>query len=142
MEKLEKSRTITKRALNTLEQSFVLAKQAENEKRPEYVILAQDSMVKHFEYSYDTFWKFLKIFLEQKMDITSDEIKSPKSVFRLCVHLNLCSPQEGETLIQMVNDRNITTHSYDIQQVHKIIPCIKEYYVCMLKIIEHIESKL
>ena len=81
------------------------------------------------------------LFLENVIEMNPDEIKSPKSVFRACVSLRICSIAEGEILIRMADDRNITSHCYDIQQVRQILPDIEEYHTCMSHIIKTIESQ-
>lgn len=110
------------KALFTLKKSFDVIEKAQKSNDADYEIAAQDSSIQRFEYCYDSFWKFLKRYLEIKHLIETEEISSPKKVFRKCVKIEICSPKEGEILIQMSDARNITSHNYDIDKVREIVP--------------------
>lgn len=88
----------------------------------------------------DSFWKFFKRYIETYHAL--EDINSPKKVFRNCVKLQLCSELEGEILINMADDRNETTHNYDIEAVRAILSDIPLYYNTMLSIINNLEDKL
>jgi len=140
MEKLKLALSLLNKALNTLDKALIYLEKVNQDKNKEAIEAAKDSIIKRFEYSYDSFWKFLKKYLELKYNL--EDVNSPKSVFRACVKHEICSAQEGELLIDMVDDRNETTHNYDIEKVRKILPDIKPYYVCITKVIERIEITL
>lgn len=74
--------------------------------------------------------------------LETERVKSPKSVFRMCTHLKLCTEPEGEILIKMANARNATSHMYSLAEVYAILPNVTEYYSTMIKIVERIEAKL
>lgn len=89
MEELKKAHSLTIAALKTLKASFDIAQLAEEENREGFILAAQDSMIQRFEYSYDSFWKFLKRYLEREFE--SEDINSPKKVFRECVKNGICT---------------------------------------------------
>lgn len=139
MEKLMLSRKLLDDALATLADSFIAETEAKSIGNERLILATQDSTIQRFEYSYDSFWKFLKIYFEKKYNL--ENVNSPRSVFRICVEKRLCSESEGNILIKMIDDRNKTTHNYNAAQVREIYPNISEYYKLMLKILTITESK-
>ena len=77
-----------------------------------------------------------------EVTLNVQDANSPKSTFRICVEHKLCSGEEGATLIKMANDRNITTHTYSIDEVREILPNIPKYYELMLTIVDRVEKML
>ncbi|MDP3787987.1 MAG: HI0074 family nucleotidyltransferase substrate-binding subunit [Candidatus Chromulinivorax sp.] len=71
-----------------------------------------DGVIQRFEYSLDTFWKFLKIYLESYLK-TPIEGNSPRLVFRTALQSQLINLQELEILLDSLGDRNLTSHTYN-----------------------------
>lgn len=138
MERLTLKITIFCKALKTLEDSFTVLEKARKNHDTTFIMSAQDSVIKRFEYSYDFFWKIIKLYLEEKYNLS--DINSPRSVFRASVKQGLCTEAEGEQLLLMINSRNITTHTYDINEVERILPYIPEHYTLMKTITKRIEK--
>lgn len=132
MEKLTLILNLFEKALKTLENSFAVVTKAQNIQDIDLIYAAEDSTIQRFEYCYDSFWKFLKHYLEKKYNFI--DINSPKSVFRACVEKKICSEDDGDILIKMIADRNETTHNYDAQQVREIFDHIPRYFAIMQKI--------
>src|SRR5262249_16944211 len=124
------------KALKSLENSFTVVEEAKRTESNNLILAAQDSTIQRFEYSYDSFWKFLKKYFELKHDL--QDLNSPKSVFRACVKLQLCTELEGKILIEMADARNETSHNYNIESVRLIFPNIFKYYQCMTNILKQI----
>ncbi len=98
----------------------------------------EDSCIQRFEYCFDSFWKFLKRYLETYHEL--ENINSPRAVFEGCVKQRLCSEQQGEQLIAMLEDRNVTTHTYDADKVRRIFPRVLEYYSLMKTIVDSLPN--
>lgn len=139
MESLKISSQLLKKTLTTLHQAFDVIKEAERTGSKSLVLAAQDSIIQRFEYSYDAFWKFLKKYLEITYSV--QDIHSPRSVFRTCVKNQICTEDEGSILLDMIDDRNETSHNYDIEKVRSILPDIPKYYTVIVVILERIEQK-
>ncbi len=92
-----------------------------------------DSMIQRFEYSYDLFWKYLLKYLETLENIRP-EIRSPKTVFREFFKIGLISDDCSRNLIKMVDDRNLTTHTYHEKLALEISAKIPGYYNIMNEI--------
>ena len=138
MEALDVSSKLLAKALATLQSSFSVLEEAKATESPTLVLAAQDSIIQRFEYSYDSFWKFFKRYLEKNHKIL--DVNSPKSVFRMLVKKQLCTEEQAEILIKMADHRNATTHSYSIEQVRAILPYIPNYYACMQNIFTQVKS--
>lgn len=140
MEKLKVPLSLLHKTLKTLESAFEVLEEAKIIQNKGLILAAQDSIIQRFEYCYDSFWKFFKKYLE--LIYTLEDINSPKKVFRACVKLQLCSEFEGEILIDMADDRNETTHNYDIEKVRIILSDIPLYYTTMVTILRRSEEKI
>lgn len=98
--------------------------------------ILRDSTIQRFEYSVDTLWKYLKEYLLQIKGITQN---SPKPIFRNCLQANLATEKDVEKLIEMVDDRNLTTHTYKEDLANTISEHIPAYLNLMEKLLQ--ESK-
>lgn len=68
----------------------------------------KDGVIQRFEFCYEICWKLIKYYLENE---GIQEAKSPKSTFREAFKIGII--QDGEKWIDMLNDRNLTSHVYD-----------------------------
>jgi len=93
----------------------------------------RDSLIQRFEYSVDTVWKYLKEYLWRKRGV---EQTHPKPVFRECFKVGLINEQETEKLIDMIDDRNITSHAYKESIANKVGINIPIYYKLMKKLLD------
>lgn len=125
----DKRLTASWRALNTLE-SALLEKQSE---------IVQDACIQRFEYTLDQFWKTLKVVLEEESGVRAG---SPKSVLRAwAVHKNYDS-MYIESLLLMVDDRNLTTHLYDQETAQLIYSRLPQYAKIMREVLEEFTKSL
>lgn len=82
----------------------------------------ESGQIQKFEFTVESLWKTMKIFLWEKDRV---ELTTPGAVMRA-----FCSAQYGamdnyELLMQMLKDRNITSHVYresDMKKVHEQLP--------------------
>ncbi len=139
MEKLNISLAIVHKTLKTLENAFEILEEAKATNNEGFILAAQDSIIQRFEYCYENVWKFFKKYLE--ITYSLEDISSPKKVFRACVKFRLCSESEGQILIDMADDRNETTHTYNIEKVRIILSDIPLYYTTMVTILNKLEKE-
>jgi len=87
----------------------------------EYSEIAADSIrsgqVQKFEFCIELLWKTLKVYL---FEINGIDAKSPKMVVKEYFNLGLCSYKEYETIMEMLDDRNILNHIYKKEQFESI----------------------
>ena len=70
----------------------------------------RDSMVQRFEYCTDLFWKYLKKYLETFVELP--DINGPAPIIRASFSAGLLDEQEAENALDMIKDRNMTSHIY------------------------------
>lgn len=99
----------------------------------------RDSVIKRFEYSLDTLWKYLKFYLETIIGIIHN---SPKPIFRECQRNNILSEQETLLSMDMVNARNETFHMYREEIAEQLITKIPEYYDLMKTILARVNPHI
>lgn len=95
----------------------------------------RDSMIKRFSCCVDMLWKYIKLYLEEELEL-KPEIRSPKHIAREVGAAGLITEQETETLLDMIDSRNMTSHIYKeeiAEQLSREIPC---YYGLMIEIID------
>lgn len=90
--------------------------------------LEKEGVVQRFEFTLELAWKTLK----DKMEfdgVIIDKI-SPKIVLKQAHESKYID--NIEVWIEMVNDRNMIAHCYDMEEVHSIINDIQQLYIPLL----------
>jgi len=85
--------------------------------------LEEQGMIKAFEYTYELAWNTIKDFYENQGETG---LQGAKDTFRLAFNRGLIS--KGEIWMQMINDRNNTTHTYNEKTAKEIVKNILENY--------------
>jgi len=107
-------------ALNKLETAFARLQQAAGRVVDD---LDRDGVIQRFEFTFELLWKAAKIFLEYE----GFRCAGPRSCIKEGVRREILS--EGEVLLDMLEDRNKTTHIYDEHTAEEIFERIKNRYV-------------
>lgn len=128
----QKYDTFTK-AFATLEKSV---KKIEQKTYTDYEE-TRDSLIQRFEYSSDLFWKLLKVFVTHKTG-TVPAMSRPKAVYQDGFTLGIISKEELENLYEMVEDRNITSHTYDEEFANDLCKRIPKHTTLMKNILSKI----
>jgi nucleotidyltransferase substrate binding protein (TIGR01987 family) len=103
-----------------------------------YSTIVRDAAIKRFEYSFDIFWKLVKDYLRVQEGI---ECASPKSCFREAFKVGILSEEETVKALEMTDDRNLSTHTYDEEAVEKIYQQVRDYWKLMDEICRRIIEK-
>ncbi|MBS6103992.1 HI0074 family nucleotidyltransferase substrate-binding subunit [Megasphaera sp.] len=90
--------------------------------------IERDALIQRFEFSFELIWKCAKEYLYVQDGI---DAASPKKVIRACRETGLLSEAETEQALKMVDDRNLTTHTYDEAFVVSLIGRFPEYDAVM-----------
>lgn len=95
-------------ALSRLDEAFSLWKSY----KPDNILYPhlRDSVIQRFEFTADIFWKRLKEFLAEAHKIN---VASPKSTFQECYNQKIIDASEYSSLLDMIDDRNNTSHRYN-----------------------------
>ena len=127
MEQLSKRITSCERALKTL---------AEILETP-FSIIVRDVSIQRFEYSFESTWKMLKVYLKQQEGIVCN---SPKRCFREALRAGLLSPEDVETCLAMTDDRNLTAHTYIEAIAEAIYEKLPVYLTVMRRTLDSVKA--
>lgn len=125
MERLREKFLNYSKALTRLEESL---------DRDETDDIVLDAVIQRFEFSYELSWKLVKTYLSYN---GIAEVRSPREAFKEAFAAGLIT--EGDAWIDMLEDRNLTAHTYDEDQAKKIYQRIKSKHY---KILKELKDKL
>ncbi|WP_257351111.1 nucleotidyltransferase substrate binding protein [Pseudalkalibacillus decolorationis] len=97
----------------------------------------RDASIQRFEFTFEACWKAAKQFL---YDIEGIDVSSPKGVIRSSRETNLFTDEEAIQALNMVNDRNLTVHTYNEEISIKIHSNLKLYCSLMSSWIERMRK--
>lgn len=131
MSKLENKWEAFQTALNRLKEAIDMY---EDDNNP--VLL--DGTIQRFEFTVELAWKLIKEYLESEK---FGEFNSPKSVIKEAYKVQII--QNGEEWIEMLDDRNLTSHTYDEEVAKEIYHNIlHKYYQNFVKLEEKLKSEI
>ncbi len=93
--------------------------------------LEQQGLIQAFEYTHELAWNTLKDFLEGR---GNKNIYGSRDATKVSFRLGLI--EDGETWMDMIKDRNQTTHTYNEGTVVEIIDAITNSYFEEFKILQ------
>jgi nucleotidyltransferase substrate binding protein (TIGR01987 family) len=103
-----------------------------------FTVIIRDAAIQRFEYTFEAFWKFIKDYLRAKEGIVCN---SPKSCFRELFSVGVITEEETIRLLEMTDDRNMTSHTYKEKVAQVIYRKLKEYSKLMEEVIGRLETK-
>ena len=112
----------TQRALASLQE--LVPQYLENKQ----IIILRDAMIQRFEYSTEAFWKYLKSYLSTEHNLSAN---SPRDVIRTGLKASLYKEEISKKLLQMLDDRNLTSHTYVEELAESISGRIPSYCTVM-----------
>jgi len=89
--------------------------------------LDKDGVIQRFEFTFELLWKTLKSILEYN----GIECYSPRNCIKEAFKSNLID--DNEIILDMLEDRNLSSHIYDQKTSEEIFNRIKNVYVEYLK---------
>lgn len=108
-------------ALEKLMSAFARLKDASEKATDD---LDRDGVIQRFEFTFELFWKTVKIFLEHE---GFSDSKGPRSSIKEGARRGFLT--DGELLLDMLEDRNKTSHIYNEATAIDIFQRIKEKYI-------------
>lgn len=103
--------------------------------------ISRDSVIQRFEYTVELNWKLLFEFIKTK-HLIEDLVPSPKSTLRAALKIKLLNEEETEKAIQMIDDRNLTSHTYKEEIANDLLSRIPNHIKLLKKIISEIEQRI
>ena len=86
--------------------------------------IRRDAAIQRFECSFEAVWKAARTYL---FEIEGVDVASPKKVLRQSRNLGLLSDEQTALGLQMVDDRNSTSHTYNAGLAERIYERLKDY---------------
>jgi nucleotidyltransferase substrate binding protein (TIGR01987 family) len=84
-----------------------------------------DGIIQRFEFTFEQSWKVMKLYLEDQGIL--DEALAPRSTIKVAFKHRIIS--DGDVWIEMMLDRNRTSHMYDEATACEIVQRIKDTYI-------------
>lgn len=91
-----------------------------------------DGTIQRFEFTFELFWKLLKIYLE----IQGILCRSPRACLKEAYRIGII--EDEETVLKMMDDRNLSVHIYDQQTSREIFERIQERYQHIFENVFHL----
>jgi nucleotidyltransferase substrate binding protein (TIGR01987 family) len=101
-----------------------------------FSIIIRDAAIQRFEYTFEAFWKYKKDYLRVKEGIVCN---SPKSCFRELFSVGVITEDETVRLLEMTDDRNMTSHTYKEKVAQIIYGRLQEYSNLMAEITKRLQ---
>ncbi len=92
-----------------------------------------DGTIQRFEFTFELAWKFLRAILVYR----GIDVNSPRNTIKEAFREKLI--QDGEAWIEMLEDRNSTSHTYDEILAKEIYSKVKNNHFIYLKKLEKID---
>jgi len=132
---IEKKLSDLGNALQRLQESLEQTTIHQNE---ETFTFFRDSTIQRFEFTLEITWKSIKSFLVEYEGITC---RSPKGCMRDFFSAGYLSEEEIATLLMMIDDRNLATHTYHESLADEIFMHIQTYLPLLQKIYTILKEK-
>ena len=100
-------------------------------------IILRDAMIQRFEYSTEAFWKYLKAYLLTGHNLSAN---SPREVIRTGLKTKLYSEEISKELLQMLDDRNLTSLTYVDELAESIASRIPAYSKNIEKVMQQLSN--
>ena len=100
-----------------------------------YSTTIQDAAIQRFEYTTEALWKCLQLYLKESEGIVS---ASPKSCMREAKRIRLLNDNEAECALEMIDARNMTSHTYHREVAEQLFKMLPRYEELMVKILRRL----
>ncbi|MBS4072118.1 MAG: nucleotidyltransferase substrate binding protein [Algoriphagus sp.] len=124
-----------KQRLQNFKRAFIQLEKAV--KTPDLNELERQGLIKAFEFTYELAWTTLKDYL---IEMGYTELMGSKDTFRQAFQLGLIS--DGDSWMEMVKSRNLTSHTYNQDTAESIEEdVITTYYPLIKQLLDNLETK-
>jgi nucleotidyltransferase substrate binding protein (TIGR01987 family) len=130
---MEKTDIRWKQRFNQFNKAFSLLASAIKVEKPSE--LERAGLIQFFEMSFELGWKLLKDYLENE----GFDIKSPREAVKQAFQSEII--QDGNAWIMALEDRNLSTHTYQEQTALAVEQKIRQtYYPLLLQLQQHLNK--
>ena len=113
-----------KQRFDNFERAFTLLKEAFEKDISEMSDLEKEGVVQRFEYTFELAWKTLKDYLVYS-GVVFDQI-TPRRIIKEAFAARII--EDGQTWIDMLEQRNLMSHTYDKETLDGVIRNITQRY--------------
>jgi nucleotidyltransferase substrate binding protein (TIGR01987 family) len=99
-------------------------------------LLQKAGIIQLFEMSFELAWKMIKDFLEEQ---GFQDVKSPRAALKKAFEVGLIT--QGHQWMQLLEDRNLTAHTYDEEKATEMQKLILAKYYPILKELQNTFNK-
>lgn len=92
--------------------------------------LQSDAVLQRFEFTFELCWKTIRTHLSENEGI---EVSSPKGTLKEAFRQGLIGETEEQPFVQMLEDRNLSTHVYDEHETIEIFKRVSSRHLPLLK---------
>ena len=100
--------------------------------------LVRDALIQRFEFTFETFWKMVKVFLELQEGLLC---ASPRRCFRELLTTGYVTEEETRELLRMVDLRNRTAHTYDERVAEEVVAALPGIRELLRRIVPRLDMK-
>ena len=118
-----------KQRFENYERAFLLLKEAFEKDPAEMSDLEKEGVIQRFEYTFELAWKTLKDYLSYS-GVVLDQI-TPRSVIKQAFAAKMI--EDGLTWINMLEQRNLMSHTYDSESFEAVFSNISGSYLVVLE---------
>jgi nucleotidyltransferase substrate binding protein (TIGR01987 family) len=94
-------------------------------------IVQKAGIIQFFEMSFELAWNLVKDYLEEE---GFEDIKSPREALKKAFENNIL--EDGHSWMDLLKDRNLTSHTYDEKKATEMEMLIKKKYFPILKALQ------
>ncbi|MBU3917094.1 nucleotidyltransferase substrate binding protein [bacterium] len=123
-----------KQRFQNFEKAFKLLERTLEIKEPSEAEIG--GAIQFYEMSFELAWKILKDYLTEQGFI----VKTPRESIKQAFQIDLIN--DGHLWMKALEDRNLTTHTYDESTAKKVLSAIRsEYYPALKQLYSDLKSK-
>jgi nucleotidyltransferase substrate binding protein (TIGR01987 family) len=100
--------------------------------------IVRDAAIQRFEYTFETVWKAAQLYLREKEGL---EQGSPKGVVRASLLAGVLTDNQARMALELVDDRNLTVHTYNEELAKRIFSQLNGYAVLMTDWLKVMQGK-
>jgi len=125
-----------KQRFQNLEKSLGFLEQAIQINNPD--IIQKAGLIQFFEISFELSWNIMKEYMEEQGFF---ELRSPRDTIKKAFEIGLIV--DGHTWLLTLQNRNLTSHTYDEETAEKVVQEIETiYYPLLLEIYNTLKQEL
>lgn len=101
--------------------------------------LEKEGLIQRFEFCTELAWKTIKDYLESENVIFKQ--KTPRTILKEAIALNFLT--RGQTWLDILDARNIMSHTYDFEYFENVISDIaQKYIICFAELDQKLSEEL